>query len=137
MKALSWEENASVMIKGHSKKAELKYPAVTICPKVSTKYAIAERLGNYIDPMNLPKELLALRHDFFMCATGLNKKISSFKTYNQWYSYFCGGSPLRRNGCQVLLLVLTCVILILYIYNLVTQFFHISVCRIYLSLCQI
>ena len=87
-KAISWGESPSVLIQGNSDSTELKYPAVTICPKVSTKYAIAERLGNYIDPMNLPKELLALRHDFFMCATGLTKKMPSYKTYKQWYNYF-------------------------------------------------
>ena len=97
----SWDDDASVLTQGDSNTLELKYPAVTICPKISTKYAIAERLGNYIDPMNLPKELLALRHDFFMCATGLTKKIPSFKTYKQMYSYHCGRSSYGRDACKV------------------------------------
>ena len=97
----SWDDDASVLTQGDSNTLELKYPAVTICPKVSTKYAIAERLGNYIDPMNLPKELLALRHDFLICATGLNKKITSYRTYKQWYSLYCDGKLFRRNGCKV------------------------------------
>ena len=97
----SWDDDASVLTQGDSNTLELKYPAVTICPKVSTKYAIAERLGNYIDPMNLPKELLSLRHDFFMCATGLNKKIPLNKNYKQMYSYHCGGSSYRGDGCKV------------------------------------
>ena len=97
----SWDDDASVLIQGDSNTLELKYPAVTICPKVSTKYAIAERLGNYIDPMNLPKELLSLRQDFLLCATGLIKKPLSYKSFKQWYTYYCGGLPLRRNACKV------------------------------------
>ena len=79
---ISWEESPSVMIQG--KKTDLKYPAVTICPKVSTKYAIAERLGNFIDPLNLPEKLLALRQEAFMCATRLgSKSIISKQSYIQ------------------------------------------------------
>ena len=62
------------MIQGDIESTDLKYPAVTICPKISTKYAIAERLGNYIDPLKLPKELLSLRLDFLTCALGLSHK---------------------------------------------------------------
>ena len=70
-----WNEHASILIQGDSDSTEIKSPAVTICPKVSTKHAIAERLGNYIDPMFLPEELVALRRAFLKCATGLNKEI--------------------------------------------------------------
>ena len=63
-----WEENAGVLTK---RNFDLKYPAITICPKVSTKYAIVERLGNYIDPLNLPEKLLSLKEDVFLCATYL------------------------------------------------------------------
>ena len=70
MKAISWGESPSVLIQGNIEKTVLKYPAVTLCPKVSSRYGIAERLGNYIDPLNLPKELLSLRHEYFMCAIG-------------------------------------------------------------------
>ena len=33
----SWDDDVSVLIQGDSNTLELKYPAVTICPKVSTK----------------------------------------------------------------------------------------------------
>ena len=66
------------MIQGNIETTDLKYPAATICPKISTKYAIAERLGNYIDPLNLPEELLSLRHDFLTCAFGLSKMFSKY-----------------------------------------------------------
>ena len=94
----SWDDDASVLIQGDSNSTELKYPAVTICPKVSTKYAIAERLGNYIDPMNLPKELLSLRHDYFMCANGLLKKYTR-EDPKKAYEYLC--VQRRRSNCKV------------------------------------
>ena len=55
------------MIQGDVDKDLLKYPAITICPKVSTKYAIAERLGNYIDPNNLPKKVSLLKKELLKC----------------------------------------------------------------------
>ena len=96
-----WNEHASILIQGDSDSTEIKSPAVTICPKVSTKHAIAERLGNYIEPMYLPKELLTLRRAFFKCATGLSKEIPSPFTYKQRYNNLCGGSSLS-NACKVL-----------------------------------
>ena len=96
-----WNEHTSILIQGDSDSTEIKSPAVTICPKVSTKHAIAERLGNYIDPMYLPKELLTLRREFFKCATGLNKEIPPPFTYKQRYNNLCGGSSLS-NACKVL-----------------------------------
>ena len=63
-----WEENAGIVTKGNF---QLPYPAITICPKVSTKYAIAERLGNFLNPSKLPEELLSLRESFFLCGSGL------------------------------------------------------------------
>ena len=74
---LSWDQSPSVLTQGNIETTDLKYPAVTLCPKVSTRYGIVERLGNYIDPLNLPKEFLSLRHDFFLCASGLLKKVKS------------------------------------------------------------
>ena len=65
---MSWELNASVLIQGDTDAIDLKYPAVTICPKVSTKYGIAERLGNYIDPNNLPDKAMLLKREMFKCS---------------------------------------------------------------------
>ena len=79
-----WEESPSILIQGDTETKELKYPAVTICPKISTKYAIAERLGNYIDPLKLPEELLSLRHDFLKCAIQLSYKYG-ISNYNMDY----------------------------------------------------
>ena len=103
-KVFSWDESASVLIKGDSETTELEYPAVTICPKISTKYAIAERLGNYIDPDNLPKGLLSLQQDIFLCATGLmdgNGKIDwGVSEYVKWYLDECD-KLMRTEGCLV------------------------------------
>ena len=60
LKVISWDESPSVLIQGNIETTDLKYPAVTICPKVSTRYGIVERLGNYINPLNLPAKSLAL-----------------------------------------------------------------------------
>ena len=69
---ISFNENASVLIQGNSDETKLKYPAITICPMVSTKYGIAERLANYIDPDQLPEKLIPLKRWFFNCALSKN-----------------------------------------------------------------
>ena len=95
-----WNENAGILTKG---KFELKYPAITICPKVSTKYAIAERLGNLMDPLKIPKELQSLRQEFFMCASGglladLDK--NRWDAYNYYFD-FCVDTSSPDIGCKV------------------------------------
>ena len=98
LKAISWGESPSVLIQGNVEKTVLKYPAVTLCPKVSTRYGIVERLGNYIDPLNLPKGLLSLRHDYFMCAIGLLKK-SLYDSPKEFYETKC--IRYQGNRCKV------------------------------------
>ena len=100
LKVISWEASPSVLIRGNIETTDLKYPAVTVCPKVSTRYGIAERLGNYIDPSNLPKELLSVRHEYFMCATGLLKKSSDYSRLpKESYHYHCIQN--REKNCKV------------------------------------
>ena len=93
------------MIKGDSETTELKYPAVTICPKISTKYAIAERLGNYIDPENLPKGLEPLQQEMFLCATGLmdgdGRSNWGVTEFANWYLNLCDHFYARTDGCMV------------------------------------
>ena len=45
-----WNESPWLTTRAHVHLSEVKYPAITFCSDGSTKYAIAERLGNYIDP---------------------------------------------------------------------------------------
>ena len=103
----SWDESASVLIKGDSETTDLKYPAVTICPKISTKYAIAERLGNYIDPGNLPEGLLELQQEIFLSVTGLMDGDGFVGTigwgvndFVNWYLEMCDTIYLSA-GCLV------------------------------------
>ena len=59
-------------IKGEIDLSELKYPAMTVCSKNSVKYALAERLGNYLDPdQDLPEEFISMRNEFLKCAAGM------------------------------------------------------------------
>ena len=107
---LSWEENPSILLQGNINEAKIKYPAITICPKVAPIYAIAERLGNFIDPSNVPQELMSLRHDYFLSTIGkgildnleLNEKHDYYKSF---YSGHCLniGSFLENyeKGCKV------------------------------------
>ena len=42
--------------------SEVEYPAITVCSEQTTKYAFAERLGNYLDPnVVLPNALKKLQ----------------------------------------------------------------------------
>ena len=72
--------------------------------KVSTKYAIAERLGNFIDPMNLPEELLSLRQEFFMCTktSGMLEAWTIDRPYAYtYYQTFCLDTSYPKKGCKV------------------------------------
>ena len=44
-----WNENPWLTTKADVDLSQLQYPAITFCSEGSTKYAIAERLGNYIN----------------------------------------------------------------------------------------
>ena len=84
---LSWEENPSILLQGNINEANIKYPAITICPKVAPIYAIAERLGNFIDPSNVPQELMSLRHDYFLSAIGILDKLE-FNREHYYKSFY-------------------------------------------------
>ena len=53
------------------KLSDLKYPAITICPKTANKFAIVERLGNYLNENS--KELKNLLKIFALAITFLSK----------------------------------------------------------------
>ena len=103
------QEHASILLPGDIKSTELKYPAITICPKIATKYAIAERLGNFIDPMKVPEELLSLRQDFFLRSLQFKERalrkwitLSNPKAnyYKDYYMIHCMKSK-PEDGCKV------------------------------------
>ena len=93
LQVLSWELNASVLIQGDIDAIDLKFPAVTLCPKVSTKYGIAERLGNYIDPNNLPDKAMLLKREMFKCS--LDSPLDIDKNYAD--VFFVENNP--DSGC--------------------------------------
>ena len=81
----SWEENASIITKGHVDLSNLKYPAISICPQSITKYAITEELGNYLKAdMFLPEFFAGVRKDLLMCATGMDEFVKKWErnTFN-------------------------------------------------------
>ena len=97
-----WDENPSVMIKGNVKLSQLNYPAMTICSKGSTKYALAERLGNFINPQfELPEEFLLLQKEFWNCAISNEMKLY----FNEWKKvkneYNCLQPTELNQGCKV------------------------------------
>ena len=105
---LFYDENPIIMRKGNIPLTQLTYPAVTICPKSSTKYAVAERLGNYINPeFNLPEELKSLRIKLLLTVIEkkLNKTIFYDKNMNIIgnsinYTSSCGTKDAVK-GCEV------------------------------------
>ena len=60
------DENPLIDIDFDIDLSDVEYPAITICSEQTTKYAFAERLGNYIDPdLELPDPLKKLQKKFF------------------------------------------------------------------------
>ena len=58
-----WNENPWLSTKADVDLSQLNYPAITFCSDGATKYAVAERLGNYIDPasMNRSQDITNLK----------------------------------------------------------------------------
>ena len=65
MKGTFEDVNPTTSMRLTKKIEELNYPAITICSDVTTKYAIAEQFGNYLDPAELPKEFEDLKATLF------------------------------------------------------------------------
>ena len=63
-----WMKNPTIITKANVDISQIKHPAITVTVPGSTKYAIAERLGNYVKPENMPIELKELRSLMFSCA---------------------------------------------------------------------
>ena len=58
----SWQDHPTIISNINVKWADIPNPAITFCPQGSTKFAIAERLGNYINANHgLPDKLLEIR----------------------------------------------------------------------------
>ena len=58
----SWQGTHSVFTYQHMKLSEIESPAITICSQSSTKFAIAEQLGNYLNANHsLPDQFIKIR----------------------------------------------------------------------------
>ena len=89
------DENPLTAIRGDIDLSDVDYPAITICSEQTTKYAFAERLGNYFDPeLELPDPLKKLQKRFF------DKMLTTQYPYG--YDRLCNmGGYKYRNICQV------------------------------------
>ena len=61
----SWDENSILVSKEQRSIDEIDFPAITFCPKGSTKYAIAERIGNALHRESnfVKKKLIPIRNE--------------------------------------------------------------------------
>ena len=70
-----WNENPRLVTKGSKPLSEMKQPAVTFCHKGLQKYAVVERLANYIDPAKeIPEQVYRIRNE------GLKIHVHDFKS---------------------------------------------------------
>ena len=63
-----WKDNPTIKSQGNMDLLEIKSPAISVTPSGITKYAIAERLGNYLDPQDLPMSFRQLFNEIMKCA---------------------------------------------------------------------
>ena len=68
---LAIENNTFTIRSTNAKLSDLKYPAMTICSKASNKFAIAERMGNYLNGNS--KKLKQLLKIFAVSITFMSK----------------------------------------------------------------
>ena len=60
-----WPNNPSIILLKQVPLSDISYPTLSILPQRITKYDVAERLGNYIIPDQIPEKLKRLRGIFF------------------------------------------------------------------------
>ena len=88
------DENPLTAIRGDIDLSEVEYPAITICSEQTTKYAFAERLGNYIDPeLELPDHLKKLKKKFF-------EELMTKYQY-KFYDGRCKDASMTMESCKV------------------------------------
>ena len=101
-----WNENPWLTTKVDVDLSQLQYPAITFCSEGSTKYAIAERLGNYIDPlktMNLSQDLTHLKMSILEKILPVIKFTMSLQAGKKEYESVCrkGRHIGNENQCKV------------------------------------
>ena len=63
-----WNNIPSIKMQGDLDLSQIRYPSISITPTGTIKYAIAERIGNYLDPKDLSLNLRKVRNLFYKCA---------------------------------------------------------------------
>ena len=91
-----WKEKSTIITKGNFELSELNLPAITICSKGSTKYAIAERLGNFVDPkFGLTEDLRSIRNEILVY-------VMELRYYKVTRASSCSYSDtVPKEGCKV------------------------------------
>ena len=94
-----WNENPSIISQDNADLSDIRYPAVTFCSKGATKYAVAERLGNYMDPEAdiFEKFPIVDPQNLFLCA--YLYQISYLKSYPDYYNYDDNAYRRYRSRC--------------------------------------
>ena len=109
-----WNDNPSMITQDNVELSDIEYPAITIVPPGSTKYAIAERLGNYLSPENIPDGVSKMIDIYLKCFT-IYKQATEISTTNvqtyldqDFYDQYGANclfaykpSPPQRDGCKV------------------------------------
>ena len=89
------------IFQGNADLSQINYPAITICSQSSSKYAIAERLSNFMDPSKeLPPAFRTIRNEFLICATGIYAYMKKWTTSLQ-SSNTCLNTDNPAEGCKV------------------------------------
>ena len=95
-----WKNNPSIVSKGNVDLSEIDYPAITIAPSGITKFAIAERLANYLKPEKIPKELNQIKSLLFKCAV-LPKHDPASDTDFSYYKSTLSSCYYHGRECRV------------------------------------
>ena len=95
-----WKNNPSIVSKGNVDLSEIDYPAITIAPSGITKFAIVERLGNYLKPEKTPDELKQMKSLLFKCAV-LPKHNPSYDTDFRYYKSTKSSCYSNSEECEV------------------------------------
>ena len=103
MKVVFDDENPLTMMKMNFKVSDVKYPAITLCADFSTRYAIAERLGNLYDSkQELTDGMVKLRGNLLYLITSDSLKIDeSVKWAKGTYEARCLGTFRWNKECKV------------------------------------
>ena len=100
-----WNESPWLTTKTDVDLSQLQYPAITFCSDGSTKYAIAERLGNYIDPlktMNLSQDLTYLKMSILQQILPVIRYTISLTAGKKDYESSCRKERIENeNQCKV------------------------------------